>query len=153
MPGGSEGFDLCGSLALECCLELLHTPFEKGGRGGICSQWCAIQAFSNPPDGTTSHSTRLSKYDSQVAGYHSPFSKGGCEDCSRLQAVHGLIAPLSLMRNLTHFLQSWKILTPFGSTKRNTVQIRGGPAAVSGDGRCKVARPATGGDHPDGKAQ
>src|SRR3989338_9723314 len=30
-----------------------------------------------PPDETTSHSTSLSKDDSQVAGYSPPFSKGG----------------------------------------------------------------------------
>src|SRR3989338_5109113 len=67
---------LLWNVVWNCCIP----HFEKGGRGGICSLWCAIQAFSNPPDGTTgettSHLTRLSNNDSQVAGYHSPFSKG-----------------------------------------------------------------------------
>ena len=46
-----------------------------------------------PPDETTSHSTSLSKDDSQVAGYSPPFSKGG--------AVIAAAAPLSVQATST----------------------------------------------------
>ena len=58
-----------------------------------------------------------------------------------------------LCMRLTCEVDALIIPAPFGSTKRNTVQIRGGPAAVSGDEYCKVARPATDGDNLVGKVQ
>jgi molybdopterin-guanine dinucleotide biosynthesis protein A len=55
---------------------------------------CQGRGISFPPDGTTSHSTRLSKDDSQVAGYDKGGSRGvGCQ--AIIPVVHGQLQPLA----------------------------------------------------------
>ena len=54
------------------------------------------EAIQIPPDGTTSHSTKLSKDDSQVAGYSPPLSKGGTTDVPTIPVVAPTIPPPAL---------------------------------------------------------
>ena len=90
----------------------------------------------------------------EIVSSHFAKSAGGGYLCIALrqQVVEFVFRQLAVM-GLTRKIVYSTIRPPFGSTKRNTVRIRGGPAAVSGDESCKVEKPATDGAYPGGKAQ